>query len=144
MTPVLKAVDARAVQPFVQGKITLQQFGNRAAGPLKEFMVRQTREEDLALMVEFSGEKRPKSVDEVSMLTLIPAFMLSELYTAFKIGFVIFLPFVLIDMVVASILMSMGMMMVPPMMISLPVKLLVFVLIDGWNLVVGSLLNSFA
>ena len=107
-------------------------------------MIRQTREKDLALMIELAKEEMPKSVDDVSVLMLIPAFMLSELKTAFQIGFVIFLPFLLIDIVIASILMSMGMLMVPPMMISLPIKILMFVLIDGWALVVGSLMNSFS
>jgi flagellar biosynthetic protein FliP len=112
--------------------------------PLREFMIRQTREQDLVLMVEVSGGEMPQTIDDVSNLQVIPAFMLSELKAAFQIGFVIFLPFVLIDIVVASILMSMGMLMVPPMMISLPIKILMFVLIDGWNLVVHSLLGSFA
>jgi len=106
-------------------------------------MISQTREQDLALMIDISNSPVPNSIDNVSSFMLIPAFMLSELKTAFQIGFIIFLPFLLIDIVVASILMSMGMMMVPPMMISLPVKILMFVLIDGWNLVVQSLMNSF-
>jgi len=106
-------------------------------------MVRQTREADLALMVELSKAPTPKSMDDISNVQLIPSFMLSELRAAFQIGFVIFLPFLLIDLIVSSILMAMGMLMVPPMMISLPLKILMFVLIDGWNLVVGSLLGSF-
>ena len=112
--------------------------------PLRDFMIRQTREEDLALMVEVS--RRPDAADagRGAHVTLIPAFMLSELKMAFQIGFVVFLPFLLIDIVVSSLLMSMGMLMVPPMMISLPIKILMFVLIDGWNLVVKSLMSSFA
>ena len=106
-------------------------------------MIRQTREQDLALMVDVAKEELPASVEEIKNLQLIPAFMLSELKTAFQAGFMIFLPFLLIDIIVASILMSMGMMMVPPMMISLPVKIMMFVLIDGWNLVVHSVMSSF-
>ena len=107
-------------------------------------MIRQTREQDLALMVELSGSEQPSTLEDITIAQLIPSFMLSELKTAFQIGFVIFLPFLLIDIVVASILLSMGMLMVPPMMISLPIKILMFVLIDGWHLVVGSLMGSFS
>jgi len=111
--------------------------------PLREFMVRQTREPDLALMVELAKAEQPSTIDDISMVQLIPAFMLSELRAAFQIGFVIFLPFLLVDLIVASALMALGMMMVPPASISLPLKILLFVLMDGWNLVVRALLGTF-
>jgi len=114
-----------------------------AVDPLREFMVRQTREKDLALMLEIANAPRPESIESVKTIHLVPAFLLSELKTAFQIGFVIFLPFLLLDLVVASVLMSMGMLMVPPTIISLPLKVLMFVLIDGWGLVVRALLGSF-
>jgi flagellar biosynthesis protein FliP len=114
----------------------------RGVEPLKEFMVRQTREQDLGLMIELANAERPRSLADVSMLHLIPAFMLSELRTAFQIGFIIFLPFLLIDLIVASVLMALGMMMVPPTTVSVPLKLLLFVLIDGWNIVTRSLLGT--
>lgn len=142
MQPVLNSLQHDAVQPFLDGKVQLSEALGRGVGPIKEFMVRQTREPDLALMLELSGTERPKSLEEVQLLQLIPAFMLSELRTAFQIGFVIFLPFLLIDLIVASALMSLGMMMVPPASISLPLKLLLFVLIDGWNIVTRSLLST--
>lgn len=143
MSPVFKEINQHAFQPFMDGKVSTQAAIDAGMAPMREFMLRQTRENDLALMINLAKESMPKSVDEVSALMLIPAFMLSELKTAFQIGFVIFLPFLLIDIVIASILMSMGMLMVPPMMISLPIKILMFVLIDGWALVVNSLLSSF-
>ncbi len=144
MLPTLNMIDADALEPFNKGEISSEQALQAGMAPLRDFMIRQTREQDLALMVEISGGEMPQSIDDVSNLQVVPAFMLSELKAAFQIGFVIFLPFVLIDIVVASILMSMGMLMVPPMMISLPIKILMFVLIDGWNLVVHSLLGSFS
>jgi len=116
---------------------------NRASGPIKSFMLKQTREKDLALFVQIAREKRPEKPEDVSLTVLIPAFMISELKTAFQIGFMIYLPFFIIDMVIASILLSMGMMMLPPIMLSLPFKLLLFVLVDGWYLIVGSLVKSF-
>jgi flagellar biosynthetic protein FliP len=143
MLPTLNLIEADAVQPYNSGQIDSKEALQAGMAPLRDFMIRQTREQDLALMVEVSGGEMPQTIDDVSNLQVIPAFMLSELKAAFQIGFVIFLPFVLIDIVVASILMSMGMLMVPPMMISLPIKILMFVLIDGWNLVVHSLLGSF-
>lgn len=143
MLPTLNLIETDAVQPYGKGQITSEEALRAGMEPLREFMIRQTREQDLALMVEVSGGEMPETIDDVTNLQVIPAFMLSELKAAFQIGFVIFLPFVLIDIVVASILMSMGMLMVPPMMISLPIKILMFVLIDGWNLVVHSLLGSF-
>ncbi len=144
MLPTLNLIDTQAVKPFDKGELSSEEALRAGMTPLRDFMIRQTREQDLALMVEISGGEMPKTIEDVSNLQVIPAFMLSELKAAFQIGFVIFLPFVLIDIVVASILMSMGMLMVPPMMISLPIKILMFVLIDGWNLVVHSLLGSFS
>jgi flagellar biosynthetic protein FliP len=144
MLPTLNTIETDAITPYSNGEISSTEAFESGMAPLRDFMIRQTREQDLALMVEISGSKMPQSIDDVSNLQVIPAFMLSELKAAFQIGFIIFLPFVLIDLVVASILMSMGMLMVPPMMISLPIKILMFVLIDGWNLVVHSLLGSFA
>lgn len=143
MLPVLNQIESAAFQPFMTGKIGTEQALKNGMLPLREFMLRQTREQDLVLMVEVSKSKPPEKAEDVSNVHLLPAFMLSELKTAFQIGFVIFLPFLLIDLVVASILMSMGMLMVPPMMISLPIKILMFVLIDGWNLVARSLIGSF-
>jgi flagellar biosynthetic protein FliP len=144
MLPALQAIQNEALQPYMEGDMSTEEALTTGMAPLRDFMIRQTREEDLALMVEVSGTEQPDSIDEISGTLLMPAFMLSELKTAFQIGFIIFLPFLLIDLLVASILMSMGMLMVPPMMISLPIKILMFVLIDGWNLVVHSLLSSFA
>lgn len=143
MLPAFKLVNDQALQPYTQGKLTSKQALETGMLPLREFMIRQTREEDLALMVEVSNSPAPETLEDIGSVNLIPAFMLSELKTAFQIGFVIFVPFLLVDILVASILMSMGMLMVPPMMISLPIKVLMFVLIDGWNLVVKSLLGSF-
>jgi len=130
-------------QPYLENRIGLDQAYAKGVKPLRDFMIRQTRESDLALMVEISHDQAPKTVDDVKLVQLIPAFMLNELRTAFQIGFVIFLPFLLIDLVVSSVLMALGMMMVPPAMIALPLKVLMFVLIDGWNLVVRSLVTSF-
>ena len=143
MLPAFQTVNTNAFQPYLEGAISTEDALQSGTAPLRDFMVRQTREKDLALMLEISGSEMPDTAEDISMLTLIPAFVISELKTAFQIGFVIFLPFLLIDLVIASILMSMGMLMVPPMMISLPIKILMFVLIDGWNLVVYSLLGSF-
>lgn len=143
MMPVFERVNEVAYQPYVAGRIGTQQALDLGVAPLKEFMLRQTREEDLALMLEISRKPMPTAIEDVTLPALIPAFILSELATAFKIGFVIFVPFLLVDIVVSSLLMSLGMLMMPPMMISLPIKILMFVLIDGWNLVVRSLLSSF-
>ena len=144
MSPVMEGVNKDAVQPFLNAKgITIEQAVERGKAPIKEFMVRQTREPDLMLMVELSGAKHPASVEEIGMVQLIPAFMMSELRAAFQIGFVIYLPFLLVDIVVASVLMSLGMMMVPPATIAIPLKILLFVLIDGWNIVVRALMGTF-
>ncbi|HWH82096.1 MAG TPA: flagellar type III secretion system pore protein FliP [Burkholderiaceae bacterium] len=143
MLPVLNKVNDDAIQPYLGNKIGIEDAYQRGAKPLREFMVRQTREQDLALMVEISHDTQPKTIDDIKLIQLIPAFMLNELRTAFQIGFVVFLPFLLIDLIVSSVLMSLGMMMVPPVMIALPLKVLMFVLIDGWNLIVRSLVMSF-
>lgn len=143
MTPVIDRINQTAYQPYVAGKLSSDQALELGIEPVKEFMLRQTREEDLALMLELSHKPMPATQAEVTLPTLIPAFMLSELNSAFQIGFVIFIPFLLVDIVVSSLLMSLGMMMMPPMMISLPIKILMFVLIDGWNLIVRSLMGSF-
>jgi flagellar biosynthetic protein FliP len=142
MMPVFQEVNDNAFQPYMAGKLAPEKAVEQAMEPLRGFMIRQTREQDLALMLEVSHTSAPESVDKISSVHLIPAFMLSELKSAFQIGFVIFLPFLLIDLIVSSVLMSMGMFMVPPVMISLPVKILMFVLIDGWNLVVRSIIGS--
>lgn len=143
MTPVINKVNEEAFQPYLNGALTEQAATDAAFGPIRSFMAKQTREKDIALMIELSGAEKPDAFADVTNAQLIPAFMLSELKSAFEIGFIIFLPFLLIDIVVASILMSMGMLMVPPMMISMPIKILMFVLIDGWYLVVKSLVGSF-
>lgn len=144
MTPVIQKLNTEAYSPYVNNEISTQEALASAKIPLRDFMVSQTREQDLALMIDISNSSMPKTIEDITLTTLIPAFILSELKSAFQIGFIIFLPFLLIDIVVASILMSMGMLMVPPMMISLPIKILMFVLIDGWNLVTTSLLGSFS
>lgn len=144
MAPTLQEVNTRALQPYVAGSLSVETGVQKALVPLRAFMVRQTREQDLALMVELAKAEQPQQIDDISIVQLIPAFMLSELRAAFQIGFVIFLPFLLVDLIVSSALMSLGMMMVPPASISLPLKILLFVLIDGWNLVVRSLLGTFA
>jgi flagellar biosynthetic protein FliP len=143
MMPALQQVNQQAVQPFMAGKLAMSPAIEKGIAPVRDFMIRQTREQDLALMVELARKPEPKTIEDVSMVELIPAFMLSELRSAFQIGFVIFLPFLLIDLVVSTILMSLGMMMVPPVTIALPVKILMFVLIDGWNLVVKALVGTF-
>jgi flagellar biosynthesis protein FliP len=144
MSATLQEVNSQAVQPFLSGQLSMEQAGTKGIEPLREFMVRQTREKDLALMVELSKSEAPQTIQDIKLVQLIPAFMLSELRSAFQIGFVIFLPFLLIDLIVSSALMALGMMMVPPTSISLPIKILMFVLIDGWNLVVRALLGTFS
>jgi flagellar biosynthetic protein FliP len=143
MSPVLKEMNDKGLQPYLSGRAAASAAFEQGVQPLRDFMVRQTREQDIALMVELSKSPVPASVEEVTLPQLVPAFMLSELRTAFQIGFVIFLPFLLIDLLVSTVLMSLGMMMVPPVTISLPVKILMFVLIDGWNLVVRALIGTF-
>jgi flagellar biosynthetic protein FliP len=143
MMPVINSINADAFQPYMEGKIQTALALERGVKPLREFMIRQTREQDLSLMVELAKQSAPKTADDIPTLELIPAFMLSELRSAFQIGFVIFLPFLLIDLLISTILMSLGMMMVPPVTVSLPVKVLMFVLIDGWNLVIKALVGTF-
>ncbi len=144
MSPVITKVNNDAFQPFLAGQISQDQAWEKGTAPLKTFMLANTREKDLSLMVGLSKAPRPANAREMGMTVLTPAFVLSELRMAFQMGFLIYIPFLVIDMVVASVLMSMGMMMLPPIMISLPFKLMLFVLVDGWNLVVGSLIKSFA
>jgi flagellar biosynthetic protein FliP len=143
MAPVFDKIYADAYLPFSENKISLQQAVEKGSEPLKTFMLRQTRETDLALFVKISNSEPLQSADQVPLRILVPAYVTSELKTAFQIGFVIFIPFLIIDMVVASVLMSMGMMMVSPAIISLPFKIMLFVLADGWNLIIGSLAKSF-
>ena len=143
MAPTLDSIYQDAYQPFSQNKINATQAMDRAGVPLRQFMLRQTREADLGLFMKLA-DSEATTPDEVPMKALIPAFVTSELKTAFQIGFLIFIPFLIIDMVVSSVLMSMGMMMLSPVMISLPFKIMLFVLADGWNLLIGSLVRSFS
>lgn len=143
MAPTWNKINDEALQPYLQNKMTLQQAYDKGVVPLREFMFRQTREEDLALFVKMSNVDKPKNRDDVPTYALIPAYAISELRIGFQIGFILFIPFLIIDMVISSVLMSMGMMMLPPVLISLPFKVLLFILVDGWNLIVGSVINSF-
>ena len=143
MSPVLHKVNHDAFRPFMQGTLGMDAAYDKGSGPMREFMVRQTREQDLALMVELSRAKPPQAMEDISNVQLVPAFMLSELRSAFQIGFLIFLPFLLIDLVVSSVLMALGMMMLPPTTVALPLKILMFVLVDGWALVLKALVGSF-
>lgn len=143
MGPVFDKIYAEAYQPFAENRISMQEAMENGAEPLKAFMLKQTRETDLALFIKMSQSEAPETAKDVSLRVLIPAFMTSELKTAFQIGFAIFIPFLIIDMVVASVLMAMGMMMVSPVIVALPFKLMLFVLVDGWQLILGSLAQSF-
>lgn len=143
MAPYWSQANENGLQPYLAGQITQEEAINNTVEPLREFMFRQTREADLAMFVNLADAPRPNGPEEVSTFTLIPAFVISELKTAFQIGFMIYIPFIVIDMIVASTLMSMGMMMLPPVMISLPFKILLFVLVDGWHLLIKSLIISF-
>ena len=143
MAPTWQEVNHNSLQPYMRGEVTQEQAFSRGMEPLREFMFKQTREKDLALFVRMSAIERPQTYADIPNYVLIPAFTISELKTAFQIGFIIFIPFLVIDMVVSSALMSMGMLMLPPMMISLPFKVLLFILVDGWNLVINSLIMSF-
>ncbi|HHU29425.1 MAG TPA: flagellar type III secretion system pore protein FliP [Firmicutes bacterium] len=143
MAPVYREINSNAIQPYVAGELTQEEALAAGEKPLREFMLKQTREKDLALFINISGSERPQTRDDVSLTVLIPAFVISELKTAFQMGFLLYIPFIIIDMVVASTLMSMGMFMLPPVMLSLPFKLLLFVMVDGWHLVVQSLVESF-
>ncbi|EXJ22395.1 Flagellar biosynthesis protein FliP [Alkalibacterium sp. AK22] len=143
MRPVYQEVNDQALQPMLAGEVSREEVFDLAEDPIKGFMLEQTRSSDLELFVQLSGEDFPEDPEDLSLFTVIPAFAISELRTAFTIGFLIFIPFLVIDIVVASILMSMGMFMLSPVMISLPFKLLLFVMVDGWYLVVESLIGSF-
>ncbi len=143
MMPAWNQIQSQALTPYMAHQIDQGEAITRALAPLRSFMLKQTREKDLALFVSFVQDRKPATVDDVPTQALIPAFVISELRTAFEIGFLIYIPFLILDMVVASVLLSMGMMMLPPVLISLPFKLLLFVLVDGWYLLVGSLVRSF-
>lgn len=143
MAPTFQEVNEEALTPLFNEEINLEEAYERAVLPLKEFMSAHTRQKDLALFMNYGQYPAPESIEDIPLTALVPAFAISEIKTAFQIGFMIFIPFLVIDMIVASVLMSMGMMMLPPVMISLPFKILLFVLVDGWYLVVESLLQSF-
>ena len=143
MMPIWEEVNTTALDPYLEEAISQEEFMSRAALPIKRFMGNFTREKDLALFIRIAKIERPKNIDEVPIWVMIPAFVISELKAAFQIGFLLYVPFLVIDMVVASILMAMGMMMMPPVMISLPFKLMLFVLVDGWHLILGSMVKSF-
>jgi flagellar biosynthesis protein FliP len=143
MSPVYTQINKEALQPYLAEEISQNEAIDKALKPIRAFMLKQTRKKDIALFVDISNSKKPANYDEISTIVLISAFSISELKTAFQIGFIIYIPFLIIDMVVASVLLSMGMMMLPPFMVSLPFKLMLFVLIDGWNLLVGSMIKSF-
>ncbi|MCB2412893.1 flagellar type III secretion system pore protein FliP [Demequina sp. TTPB684] len=143
MGPVLSEMNDAGVQPYLQGEVSFSEGLEDAVDPLREFMLSHTRESDIALMTRAAEAPNPETREDVSMTTLMPAFMLSELRSAFIIGFVVFVPFLVIDLVVAGALMSMGMVMLPPVMVSLPFKLLLFVLVDGWTLIITSLIGSY-
>jgi flagellar biosynthetic protein FliP len=143
MMPIWQKINNNALQPYLHEQITQEIALKEAINPIRNFMFKQTREKDLALFVKMAKIDKPKNEDDIPTSILIPAFVISELKTAFIIGFVLFVPFLIIDMVVASVLLSMGMMMLPPIMVSLPFKLMLFVLVDGWNIIVGSLVKSF-
>lgn len=143
MAPVTDKIYIQAYQPYINGRITSQEALKRAEEPLKEFMLKNTRKKDLDLFVKLSNVNPNTNVKDLPLRVVVPAFIISELKSAFEMGFLIYVPFLIIDMVVASILMSMGMLMIPPVMISLPFKILLFILVDGWNLVIESLVRSF-
>lgn len=143
MGPTFSEINDQAVSPFLDGQITEQQAFDRASVPMKEFMSKHTRQKDLMLFLSYADMDKPETIEDIPLTALVPAYAISEIKTAFQIGFMIFVPFLVIDMIVASVLMSMGMMMLPPVMISLPFKILLFVMVDGWYLVVKSLLLSF-
>lgn len=144
MAPVLSDVYEDALEPLFEEEITLDEAYEKASNPLKEFMAKYTRQKDLALFMNYAEMEKPEKVEDIPITTLVPAYAISELKTAFQMGFMIFVPFLIIDMAVASILMSMGMMMLPPVMISLPFKILLFVLVDGWYLITHSILEGFS
>lgn len=143
MSPVISEVNKTALQPYLDHAISQQEALRKAQVPIKAFMLRQTREKDLELFISLSKIERPQRAEDIPLQVLVPAFVINELRVAFQIGFILYLPFLIIDMVVASVLLAMGMMMLPPVMISLPFKIILFVLADGWNLLVGSMVASF-
>ncbi|MBU0502712.1 MAG: flagellar type III secretion system pore protein FliP [Candidatus Margulisbacteria bacterium] len=143
MSPVWTEINETAVTPYNQGKLTQAKAFETGIKPLRAFMLKQIREKDLALFVQFSKIEKPKSADDIPTYVLVPSFMISELKTAFQIGFILFIPFIIIDLIVANILLSLGMFMLSPVMVSLPFKVLLFVLVDGWNLICRGLLLSF-
>jgi flagellar biosynthetic protein FliP len=144
MAPTWKTVNDQALKPLMDGKMSLDSAYNKGIEPIRDFMFRNVRDEDLELFISLANLNRPKNRSELPTFVVIPAFTLSELRAGFIIGFFLFIPFLMIDMIVSSILMSMGMMMLPPMLVSLPFKILLFILVDGWNLIVGSLVRSFS
>lgn len=144
MGPTWNKVNTDALQPYLEGQISMEEAYDKGITPLREFMFKHTRTEDMELFMSFMEVDKPQTREDLPTYVLIPAFVLSELRAGFIIGFFLFIPFLMIDMIVSSILMSMGMMMLPPMMVSLPFKILLFVLVDGWNLIVGSIVRSFA
>lgn len=144
MAPTFKQIKVEAYDPMRDGEIGVEEAIDRAVEPMKRFMLKHTREKDLALFVELSRQEKPPTRLEVPLEILVPAFIISELKTAFEIGFLVFLPFLIVDLVIASILLAMGMMMLPPIMISMPFKILLFVMVDGWHLIVTSMVMSFA
>lgn len=143
MAPTFDAVNENAIKPYTNGEISFEEATDEAIKPLREFMFKQTRQKDLALFINTIGVEKPKKLDDVPTRALVPAFIISELKTGFAVGFLLFIPFIVVDMVVASTLMSMGMMMLPPVMISLPFKILLFIMIDGWNLIIKHILLGF-
>ncbi|MDX9789625.1 MAG: flagellar type III secretion system pore protein FliP [Candidatus Kapaibacterium sp.] len=142
MQPVFNTANERGIQPYMRDEITQTEAVDNIVQPFKEFMLKQTRDEDLGLFIRISGEQRPANANEVSIWTLIPAYSISELRVAFQIGFMLFIPFLVLDMIIASTLMSLGMFLLPPQLISLPIKILLFILVDGWYLIIDSLVKS--
>ncbi|HEY1405754.1 MAG TPA: flagellar type III secretion system pore protein FliP [Spirochaetota bacterium] len=143
MAPTFKQINEQALQPYMNGKMGNEQFFDKAMGPMRTFMFKNTRQKDIALFIDLSGIEKPKTEEEVPSYCLVPAFMISELKKAFEMGVFIFIPFIVVDMIVSSALMAMGMIMLPPVMISLPFKIVLFVLVDGWNLVIYELVKSY-
>jgi flagellar biosynthetic protein FliP len=143
MTPVAEQINRESLQPLMAGSITQGEAFTRGIAPVRQFIMKYTREQDLGLFLSIAKQPRPANVNDIPTTVMIPAFMISELKTAFQIGFVLFLPFLVVDMVVATVLLSMGMLQLPPVMVSMPFKILLFIMVDGWSLVVGSLVKSF-
>jgi flagellar biosynthetic protein FliP len=143
MSPAISEINTKALQPYIAGTLGQEAAADNALRPIRKFMFAQTRDTDLSLFIKLGRVEKPRTRADVPTLVLIPAFVISELKTAFEIGFIIYLPFLIIDMVVASVLMAMGMMMIPPIVVSLPFKIMLFVLVDGWQLIIGSIVKSF-